>query len=160
MVGRACINHPYMWINTDKMVYNDINQETLTRGEIIEKYILYCESVKEKDNREEKKRKLKRNSKDISTATSAVDIKAISSKVLLAPLYNIFAGEAYCEQWRRDIKRMSLRVATPSLILRFAMKNVPQDVLYGRRGDYVDNEDLVIYEKMKKSTGPMNMRIV
>ena len=154
MVGRACINHPYMWINTDQTMYknklnsNDDNNDNyneipLTRGEIIEKYANYCESVEQEE---------------ISNGLSKETGKT-SSKIMLAPVYNLFTGEEYCEKFRRDLKKMSLHVTSPSLILRSAVKQIPPEVLHGRRGEYRENEEITVYEKMKKSSGPMKSRV-
>ena len=169
MVGRACINHPYMWINTDQTMYknngnsnkndkhdnnndnsndnnnnkNNHNDIPFTRGEIIEKYANYCETVE----REEA-------SKGLSKDTGKT-----SSKIMLAPVYNLFTGEEYCEKFRRDLKKMSLHVTSPSLILRSAVKQIPIEVLHGRRGEYRENDEIMVYEKMKKSSGPMKSRI-
>lgn len=151
MVGRACINHPYMWINTDKLMYKDENQETLSRGEIIVKYANYCESI-------EKIEKFQNSKIDTSTETELYNLKT-SSKVMLAPVYNLFTGEKYCDQFRRDLLKMSSHVTSPSLILRSAIKQIPPDVLHGRRGEYRENDEIIIYDKMKKSSGPMKSRI-
>jgi tRNA-dihydrouridine synthase A len=99
MVGRACINHPYMWINTDKLIYNDMHQITLTRGEILEQYADYCELI--------------------SAKKEDLNSKKITSKLLLAPIYNLFTGEQYCETFRRDLSKMASRVNSPALILRY-----------------------------------------
>lgn len=125
------------------MIYNDDNQVILTRGEIIEKYAQYCEELEDQERIEK----------------LTIETGKTSSKILLAPIFNLFTGEEYCERFRRDLKRMSQHVSTPSLILRSAVKNVPQEILHGRKGEYLENEDIVVYDKGKKSSGPMKIRI-
>lgn len=132
-----------MWINTDKNMYNDINQVTLSRGEIIEKYAQYCENT---ENNEK--------SRGLTTSTGKT-----ASKIMLAPVFNLFTGEPYCEKFRRDLQKMSQHVTSPSLILRSAVKNIPEEVLHGRRGEYKENDEVVVYEKMKKSSGGMKITV-
>lgn len=148
MVGRACINHPYMWINTDRDIYNDTHQVTLSRGDIIEKYISYLESVEliEKDWGKGK-------------GQGVEGLEKSPVRALLAPVYNLFNGEEYCERFRRDLQKMSTRCVTSSLILKAAVHNIPHEALHGRRGEYRDQEDIVTYDKMKKSTGRMKITI-
>jgi hypothetical protein len=148
MVGRACVNHPYMWINTDRDIYHDTHQVTLSRGDIIDKYTAYLESVEllEKDRGNGK-------------GTELNGLEKSSLRALLAPVYNLFNGEEYCERFRRDLHKMSTRCVTPSLILKAAVHNIPQEALHGRRGEYRDQEDIVTYDKMKKSTGRMKITI-
>ena len=81
-MGRACINHPYMWINTDRDIYNDTHQVTLSRGDIIEKYISYLESVEllEKDWGKGK-------------GQGVEGLEKSPVRALLAPVYNLFNGK-------------------------------------------------------------------
>ena len=143
-MGRACVNHPYMWINTDRDIYNDTNQVTLSRGDIIEKYTAYLESVE----------LLEKDSGKYQGGAEKTPLRA-----LLAPVYNLFNGEEYCEQFRRDLHKMSTRCVTPSIILKAAVHRMPYETLHGRRGEYRDQEDIVTYDKMKKSTGRMKITI-
>ena len=45
------------------------------------------------------------------------------------------------------------------IILRSAVKNIPEEVLHGRRGEYKENDEVVVYEKMKKSSGGMKITV-
>lgn len=153
-MGRACINHPYMWINTDRDIYNDTHQATLSRGDIIEKYTAYLESVELIEKDWGKGRGQAQGPGQVQEGPERSPLRA-----LLAPVYNLFNGEEYCERFRRDLHKMSTRCVTPSLILKAAVHNIPYEVLHGRRGQYRDQEDIVTYDKMKKSTGRMKITI-
>lgn len=156
MVGRACINHPYMWINTDRDIYSDTHQVTLSRGDIIERYISYLESV-ELHEKDWGKGKGTDTGTGLGLGTEGPE--KTPPRALLAPVYNLFNGEEYCDRFRRDLHKMSTRCVTSSLILKAAVRNIPQDALHGRRGEYRDQEDIVTYDKMKKSTGRMKITI-
>ena len=141
MVGRSCVNHPYLWIHTDRLMY-DSHTNVRSRGQIIEEYAQYCETV-------EKKEKL---------YSDEVNEK-IPVRILLAPVFNLFNGEDYCVRYRRELEKMSTRCLTPSIILRAAVRNIPQDILHGRIGEYRNNDEILVHEKMKKSTGGMKIRV-
>ena len=141
MVGRSCINHPYMWVDTDRVLYGS-NASVRSRGEIIEEYASYCETVERKE---------KCYSDEVN--------EKVPVRTLLAPVFNLFNGEDYCVRYRRDLEKMSTRCLTPSIILRAAVKNIPQDVLYGRIGEYRNNDQIIVHEKMKKSTGGMKITV-
>jgi tRNA-dihydrouridine synthase len=141
MVGRGCINHPYMWINTDRVMYGS-HQSVRSRGEIIEEYAQYCETVERKEKR-----------------FSDEENEKVPIRTLLAPVFNIFNGEDYCVKYRRELEKMSTRCLTPSIILRAAVRNIPQEVLHGRRGEYRNNDEIIVHQKTKKTTGVMKITV-
>ena len=142
MVGRACINHPYMWIKTDSEIYGDTDHTILTRGEILDQYIQYCESV---ESLEESQRGVGREKTPI--------------RVLLAPVFNLFNGEENCVKFRREMDKMSTRCTSSSVVLKAAARTISPEGLHGRRGEFRNPDEIVVYDKMKKSTGRMKITV-
>lgn len=142
MVGRACINHPYMWIKTDSEIFGDSDDTILTRGEILDQYIQYCESV---ETLEESQRGEGREKTPI--------------RVLLAPVFNLFNGEENCVKFRREMDKMSVRCTSSSVVLKAAAKSISPEGLNGRRGEFRNPDEITVYEKMKKSTGRMKITV-
>ena len=128
MVGRACVNHPYHWSHIDSAlhlinsptgypssacsieqvlssIYDCNNKTPPTRGEILDIYMRHCQD------------QYTRNTN-------------IPRDVLLAPVYNLFTGEACCDKFRRSLKK--LKTNDPLCILKYALTLVPEEVLSQR----------------------------
>ena len=120
----------------------DCHTSVRSRGEVIEEYAQYCETVEKKE---------KRYSDEVN--------EKVPVRTLLAPVFNLFNGEDYCVKYRRELEKMSTRCLTPSIILRAAVRNIPQNILHGRKGEYRNNDEIIVHEKMKKSTGGMKITV-
>jgi tRNA-dihydrouridine synthase len=160
MVGRACINHPYMWCGIDQLLYSesaksavsptiqpvgastDSPRRPLSRGEIIEQYAQYCEYVTEQQ-------------------INCPHRQQSMTSVLLAPAYNLFTGEKACEQFRRGMKKMvSGGVTSAARILRTAARGLPEEALHGRVGQFEEMDSVMkVFEKSTRSNAPMRSRI-
>lgn len=148
MVGRAIINHPYMWINVDTLLNqlnNNVspamnNQQVLSRGQILEKYCAYCESFD---------REIALKNKYYSYTST-----------MLAPMYNLFAGEESCNLFRRRLKKFSSKVSSASKIIEAVMSEMDSSSLNGRVGEYSDFDSIQVHERIKKTSGPMQSVII
>lgn len=144
MVGRACINHPYMFAEIDRELscINRMNTASSpvriqTRGAITEQYLRYCAIVE--------------------AAGHPQWVKQTS--MLLAPMYNLFKGEVGNEKFQRTIQGMEKRgIKSARSILEHAVRQIPPDVLDST--GYRSLHDIPIYEKAKKTAHPLKMRIV
>ena len=179
MVGRACVNHPYSFVgvdatsedvpvctsgqsddisdkfskhentfpgnygnnNMDSSVLNadDVIVKCPSRGEILEKYTLYCESL---------------------ASATATQRRPVPVSVLLAPVYNLLAGEQGCDKFRRRLKKLSVRCADAASVVRAAATEIPPSALWEGRGLFVPVDRLAVHEKMPRVTAPLHSRIV
>lgn len=151
--------------NVDVDVNIDNHISIPTRGEILEKYASYCESVRA--NEESTISSLQHNhiqlGNDPISQPEQVTVrcrKPVPVEVLIAPVYNLFAGEEGCEKFRRRLKKLSHKCTDAASCIRAAAMELPASVLSERRGEYVPIHQLTVHEKMPKVTAPLHSRIV
>ena len=159
MVGRACVNHPYHWSHIDRALHlinsptdypsttasieqtlssiydcdEHYNYTPSSRGEILDNYMRHCQE------------QYARNAN-------------IPRDILLAPVYNLFAGEACCDKFRRSLKK--LKTNDPLCILKYALTLVPEEVLSQRGGAGNDLTRVFYHEKMPRVSAPMHSRVL
>ena len=154
MVGRACVNDPYHWSHIDSAlqlinspteypsttcsieqvlssIYDCNNSIPPSRGEILDNYMKHCQE---------------QHSRNAN----------IPRDVLLAPVYNLFAGEPCCDKFRRSLKK--LKTNDPLCILKYALTLVPEEVLSQRAVS--DLTKVFYHEKMPKVSAPMHSRVL
>jgi tRNA-dihydrouridine synthase A len=140
MVGRACVNHPYLWSKVDSLLgYED---QKLSRGEILDKYIEYCK------NYENNIRSI------LKTKSEKLNLVA----ALTAPVYNLFCGEEGNEKYQRVLKRATHQVTSAVTAINAAKLHISQNVLSSLSAQPLSLQ--VVYEKAPSKSGPRNRRIV
>ena len=137
MIGRACVNHPYQFIDVDKKFYGIMNKDPLSRGEILNHYIDYCIECESNNSNQWVK---------------------YSAQELVAPVFNLFAGEEGGDKYRRNIKSMLQRVNRASLILKAAALAIPRETIESKI--FKSFEELQIYSLAEKRSGPMQRMIL
>lgn len=175
MVGRAVVNHPYMWVHVDRMMREEArvrgsgiesgmgsgmgsaasesrvtgvgSDAVPSRGEILDKYISYCERYED----------LRRGANRPPAHRQKQEVSA-----MLSPTFNLFTGEAACDPFKRSVLRsVSGGVTAASVVLRAAARAVPPEALYGRVGLYEPmDKTMQKFEKMQKTTGRLKSRIL
>ena len=144
MVGRGCVNSPYLWSDVDSMFKDtpdDTSFKKLSRGEILERYIEYC--------------------KDYEIARKKID-KPIQTHMevaaLTAPCFNLFVGEEGSDKFQRTLKKSSRHVTSPAQLLNCAKVYLSPDALNNLHAKSISS--LKIYPKAHVKTGRNNRRIV
>eukprot|EP01041_Mallomonas_annulata_P006085 gene6085-12278_t len=163
MIGRACVNHPYLFTTMDQYLSritissadnsqcvpsesnnngNDDNTSTTkfsplqSREDILQQYMIYCESYGK-----------------LSSPSSVA--------LILAPVFNMFMGERGADHFRRKAKHLVGKgVKTPAFILRLALQEVPDEVRHSLL--VKDMEDIQIepwVDKVRRTSAPMHGRI-
>ena len=148
MVGRACVNSPFIWSNADEIFANNgdkLNQifpKRQSRGEIFEKYIEYCSDYE----------KFRRS---ICEPLTPKDVATLT-----APCFNLFAGEDGSDSFQRVLKKSSKRVTSPARLLTAARACIPQDVLSTSHFEAKSISSLKVYPKAPLRTGRNSRKIV
>jgi tRNA-dihydrouridine synthase A len=142
MVGRACVNHPYMWTHVDRIVYGDSSMSIPSRGQVLDQYIEYCQKMEDY---------YKRNDISLDTVTTAA---------MVAPVYNLFTGEGSCERYRRSVKKWSRKANSAYQILRAVKLTLSEEQLNGRVGEYTEIEDMNFHwQQYSRTAVPMTIMI-
>ena len=142
MVGRACVNHPYLWRKIDSLLgYEEHKERTLSRGDILNQYIEYCAKFENI------------HSTNVRQAPMQRSVSAMT-----APVYNLFCGEEGSDKFQRVLKRASIQVTSAVTAINAAKLQIPLEVMSSLSAQPISS--LVVFEKAPSKTGPSNRRIV
>ena len=132
-VGRAVVNHPCSFSTVDHVFYG-APRNPRTRGDVLDAYVAYVESVQ-------------------GTLPTPV-----ARRRLLSPPYHLFAGEPGNGRYQRRIKKLAGtklgKGCEAATILRAAKLEVA-DSLAKPIDDYLPLDDLPVYELESPRAGPL-----
>lgn len=146
MVGRSVINHPCAFAAADSL-WGETIRHPLTRGEVLECYATYCDSVEEE------------------AAAAPSLLTPPSAKLqseLVAPVFNLFAGVPGSERYQRRLRAIYKRAKGwrfASSLLRVAAAELPAEALDMVVTDAVPVSELVTYERATRVAGPLQRHI-
>uniref|UniRef100_A0A7S4P5A0 DUS-like FMN-binding domain-containing protein n=1 Tax=Guillardia theta TaxID=55529 RepID=A0A7S4P5A0_GUITH len=143
MVGRQIINHPWSWARVDEEIYQE-EPKIKTREMVLQEYIEYV--------RKEKKKFLEM---DLSEAQMQNN-----TRIMVAPVYNLFNGEACCSQWRRQLLTMLKHGVSADTIISSSMEGLPGQVLSLSQYEFVPDHLIPKYDKAKVSVSQLTSQIV
>ena len=123
MVGRACVNHPYLWTRVDSHL-NGKQNNIMSRGEILKNYIQYCKKIENELYGE-----LLVSGSSSGTRRRVLSHEHVGS--LVSPIYNLFVGEECNDKFQRFLKRCTNKgkMKSSSLIISEAVKIIPDCIL-------------------------------
>jgi len=157
MVGRAALNHPCSFAAVDRTLFNsgDAHVGCATRGEVMVAYAAYVE--------EEEARLASVRLQGPATSNSYA-IAAEQRRALVAPTFNLFAGEVGCEGFRRRLRKLSGRrkvgeAYTAVGMLRAALAEVPEETLQRPLSEARPLADLPSFDHAPRRAGPMQVNV-
>jgi len=157
MVGRAALNHPCSFAAVDRTLFDNKEAHVgcTTRGEVMVAYAAYVE--------EEEARLASVHAQSPTTANTHT-IAAEQRRALVAPTFNLFAGEVGCEGFRRRLRKLSGRrkvgeAYTAAGMLRAALAEVPEQTLQRPLSEARPLADLPSFEHAPRRAGPMQVNV-
>jgi tRNA-dihydrouridine synthase len=158
MVGRAALNHPCVFAAADRTLFVDAAAAgRVTRGEVIAAYVAYVEE-------EEARMAAAPALRPVKSDAWAAEAAAERRRALVAPAFNLFAGEVGCEGFRRRLRKLSGRrkvgeAYTAAGLLRAALAEVPTETLLRPLTEAQPVADLPSFEHAPRRAGPMQASV-
>ena len=146
MVGRAVVNHPCSFASAD-ILWNLAtmgHQRRPSRGEVLQKYIDYC------DREEERVEML------VQRHSLSIEYVSELRKRLAAVPFHLFTGEEGSDAFQRIIKKLApskkdINIKASSILLG-AMSFVPSETLDKCVDDYIPWDEIPIYDGYRRSS--------
>lgn len=149
MVGRAVINHPCSFGSVDTELFQS-SDPAPSRGEVLHRYIEYVAQ-------QETLAHAHAEPGETRTAQALVNLR----RSLVAPPFNLFAGEPGCAAFMRRIRKMTNQKAqySAAAVLRAALAELPTEALDKPVNSACCSSEIPQYEIAKKRSGPLQRQI-
>ena len=159
MVGRAAVNHPCAALhNVDSDLYNrPSTMAAPSRGAVLAQYIAYAEAEELGPRRGR-------------GGAAGADSPIAVYERLVAPPFNLFAGEEDCSQYHRKLRKLVAAtrkrgdcdingVLGAAATLRAAMAVLPEASLSRPVSEYVPLEALPVYDFGQRKVGSFQSKV-